>query len=119
MLKEKKLYSVLLVLLAFSLIGEQPNLKGDLKRASDHVVRTLQVNEVIAGWQSFVDNAGNIYRGISDRLRASANVAEPAAPVDSEKIAIKPVDNHYKDVEKKLNNNSTKCPLTGMKGRGC
>ena len=57
MLKEKRLYLILLVLLAFAFLGERAKLQEDMSRASVGIVRMLQVEEVVEGWHSLVDTA--------------------------------------------------------------
>jgi hypothetical protein len=56
MLKEKKLYLILLVLVVFALIGEQPKLEEDLRRTANAVMDLLKVNEVVYEWGPIVES---------------------------------------------------------------
>ena len=60
MLKEKKLYLALLLLLAFALIGEQPKMKQDLRRTATGLMRLLQVDEIVKECGPFIETASRI-----------------------------------------------------------
>ncbi len=104
MLQGKKLYPILMLLLVFALIGEQPKLRQDMQRASDRVKTMLQVDEVISGWNSLLNGAGNIYQSLSERLLAHASANAPAkalqkqAPIErpETKIVLCPLGNKGK-----------------------
>ena len=62
MLKEKKLYLILLVLVAFALIGEQPKLEEDLRRTATAVMDLLKVDEIVYEWAPRLESLGHNVR---------------------------------------------------------
>lgn len=120
----KKLYFILSLLLVFSLFGEKPKLKEDLHHASVRIGRILQLEEVMAGWQSISNHASTFVNGITDQFsiqRAKASTKPEAQPINE----ASPIKTESSIAEKpnsapKVNCGSkSKCPYSPSKTKRC